>query len=49
MCLMIILKWILNESVTDGWINVVRGRNKCLVLVNMNVLVPQDAGNFFTS
>jgi hypothetical protein len=46
----IILKWILTKSITDGWINVVRGRIKWLALVNkiMNLLVPQNAGNFFT-
>ena len=47
---MIILKWILTKSITDGRINVTRGRNKWLALVNkiVNLLVPQNAGNFFT-
>ena len=47
---MIILKWILTKSITDGRINVTGGRNKWLALVNkiVNLLVPQNAGNFFT-
>ena len=47
---MIILKWILTKSITDGWTNVDRDRNKCLALVNkiMNILVSQNAGNFFS-
>ena len=45
---MIILKWVLSKSITDGWINVGRVRNRWLAVVNkvMNILVPQNVGNF---
>jgi len=36
-------KWILTKSITDEWINVAGGRNKI-----MDLLVPQNVGNFFT-
>jgi hypothetical protein len=46
---MVILKWVLTKSITDGWINVAWVRNRWLALVNkiMTLLVPQNCGNFF--